>query len=104
MSIQTKNWTARINRMPGDSFFRTSGIVTVAHPGVTPKLVMTQVQDASHHLRLELILENSNENTLQVLTEKAVEYKTLGNSDVTGVSIYYKNERISHITNITITH
>lgn len=103
MSIKTKNWTAQISRMPGSMYFRTSGIVTVPHSGVTPKLVMTALQDKSFDLRLELKLENSNEVSLQVETEKFVEYKVMGNSHVTGVSIFFEGERIHHIRDVLIT-
>jgi hypothetical protein len=104
MSIKTKDWTAQIDRMPGAASFRTFGTVTVAHPGVTPKLVMTAIQDKSFDLRLELKLENSNEISLQVETDKRVEYKVLGDSNVTGVSIFYEGKLLHHIDKVLITH
>lgn len=104
MSIKTKNWTAQIDRMPGAASFRAFGTITVAHTGITPKLVMTAMQDKSFDLRLELLLENSNEVSLQVETDKVVEYKALGNSNVSGVSIFYKGELIHHIDDVLITH
>ena len=64
MTIKTKNWTAQIDRMPGAASFRAFGTVTVAHTGITPKLVMTAMQDKSFDLRLELLLENSSEVSL----------------------------------------
>ncbi|WP_415772351.1 hypothetical protein [Pseudomonas sp. LB3P38] len=103
-SIKTKNWTAQINRMPGAAFFRTFGYVTVAHTGITPKLVMAEVQDKSSNLRLELQLETSNQAALQVVTDKFVEYKVKGDSHVTDVSIFYKGEQIHHINKVLITH
>jgi hypothetical protein len=36
MSIETKDWTAQIDRMPGAASFRAFGTVTVAHTGITP--------------------------------------------------------------------
>lgn len=104
MSIKTKDWTAQIDRMPGAASFRAFGTVTVAHTGITPKLVLTDFQDKSFDLRLELILENSNEISLQVETDKVVEYKSLGNSNVSGVSIFYKGEKIHHIDKVLITN
>lgn len=104
MSIKTKNWTAQIDRMPGAASFRAFGTVPVAHTGITPKLVMTDIQDKSMDLRLELLLETSNEVSLQVETDKVVEYKALGNSNVSGVSIFYKDKQIHHIDDVLITH
>ena len=104
MTIKTKDWTAQIDRMPGAASFRTFGTVTVAHTGITPKLVMTELQDKSFDLRLELVLENSNEVSLQVETDKVVEYKVLGDSYVSGVSIFYKGEKIHHIDEVLITN
>jgi hypothetical protein len=51
-----------------------------------------------------LKLENSNEVSLQVETDKFVEYKTLGDSHVTGVSIFFEGERIHHIRDVLITN
>lgn len=103
MSITTKDWTAQIDRMPGAASFRTYGTVTVAHAGITPKLEYMKLQDRSFNIRLELKLETSNEISLQVATEKFVEYKVMGNSSVTGVDIFYKGELLHHISNIMIT-
>lgn len=103
MSIQSKNWKAQINRMPGDKFFRTTGTVTVANPGVTPKLVFSALQDKSFDLRLELVLETGDGIALQVLTDKQVEYKVAGDSYTTGVSIFFEGELIHHIKTIDIT-
>jgi hypothetical protein len=104
MAIKTKDWTAQIDRMPGAASFRTYGTVTVAHPGIIPKLEMTPVQDKSFDLRLELKLENSGEIAPQVETEKFVEYKVLGSSNVSGVSIFYEGELLLHIDEVLITN
>ena len=103
MSIKTKDWTAQIDRMPGAASFRTFGTVTVAHTGITPKLVMSARQDKSFDLRLELQLENPNDISLQVETDKFVEYKKMGNSNVTCVSIFYEGKLLHHIDKILIT-
>ncbi|KII30497.1 MULTISPECIES: hypothetical protein [Pseudomonas] len=104
MSIKTKDWTAQIDRMPGAPSFRTYGTVTVAHTGITPKLEMTALQDKSFDLRLELKLEISNEVSLQVENDKFVEYKVPGNSNVTGVSIFYEDKLLHHIDKVLITN
>lgn len=103
MSIKTKNWTAQIDRMPDAASFRAFGTVTVAHAGITPKLVRTDLQDKSFDLRLELVLESSSEVSLQVETDKYVEYKALGNSSVSGVSIFHEGNMLHHIDNVSIT-
>jgi hypothetical protein len=104
MSIKTKDWTAQIDRMPVAPSFRTFGTVTVAHTGITPKLEISAIQDKSFDLRLELKLENSNEISLQVETDKLVEYKVLGDSNVTGVSIFYEGKLLHHIDKVLITN
>jgi hypothetical protein len=104
MTIETKGWTAQIDRMPGAVSFRTYGTVTVAHTGITPKLEMNAQQDKSFDLRLDLKLENSNEMSLQVETDKFVEYKVPGDSSVTGVSIFYEGKLLHHIDKVLITH
>ena len=104
MTITTKDWTAQIDRMPGAASFRAYGTVTVAHPGFTPKLEMTALQDKSFDLRLELKLEESDGVFLQVETDKVVEYKVTGNSNVTGVSIFYEGKLLHHIDEVLITH
>ncbi|WP_095052334.1 hypothetical protein [Pseudomonas sp. Irchel s3b2] len=104
MTIKTKDWTAQIDRMPGAASFRTFGTVTVAHTGITPKLEMTALQDKSFDLRLELKLETSSEASLQVLTDKVVEYKALGDSNITGVSIFHEGKLLHHIDKVLITH
>jgi len=104
MSINTKDWTAQINRMPGDPFFRTQGTVTVNHPGIMPKLVLSPLQDKSFDLRLDLVLEKSDGIYSQVVTDRLVEYKVTGESYVTGVSIFYEDKLLHHIDKVLITH
>ena len=104
MTIKTKHWTAQIDRMPGAASFRTFGTVTVAHTAITPKLEMTALQDKSFDLRLELKLETSSEASLQVLTDKVVEYKAPGDSNITGVSIFHEGKLLHHIDKVLITN
>jgi hypothetical protein len=101
MSIQTKNWNAQIDRMPGAASFRVFGTVTVANSGITPKLVPSKVQDTPF-LPLELVLERADGSSLAVLTDKLVEYKVTGNYDATGVGIFYDGALLHLIDNIMI--
>ncbi|MGN8344056.1 hypothetical protein ACLEJQ_10665 [Pseudomonas sp. SMV71] len=104
MTIKTKNWTAQIDRMPGAASFRAFGTVEIPNTGVTPTLVRSALQDKSFDLRLELKLEHSSDPSLQVITEKHVEYAVAGQSNVTGVSIFYQGELLHHIDEVIITH
>ncbi|WP_339479913.1 MULTISPECIES: hypothetical protein [unclassified Pseudomonas] len=104
MKITTKDWTAQIDRMPGAVSFRTFGTVTVANSGVTPTLVRSDLQDKSLNLRLELKLEQSNGISLPALTNKLVEYKALGDSSVTGVSIFFEGQLLHHIDEVLVTN
>ncbi|WHS60328.1 hypothetical protein [Pseudomonas sp. G2-4] len=104
MAINTKDWTAQIDRMPGAASFRVYGTVEVSNSGIIPKLVLSETQDKSFDLRLELQLEQSDEVALQVITHKHVEYKVLGDSSVTGVSIFFNDELVHHIDDVMITH
>lgn len=104
MNIKNSDWVAQINRMPGDLFFRVYGTVTVAHPGIVPTLVLSPLQDKSFDLRLDLELKDSGDIALQVVTEKAVTYKNPGNSNVSGVSIFFEGKLLHHIKEVTITH
>ena len=102
MSIQTKDWTAQIDRMPGAASFRVFGTVTVANSGITPKLVLSQVQDTPF-LPLELVLERTADISLPVLTDKIVEYKVLGNHAPTSVGVFYNGGLLHHIDKVLIT-
>jgi hypothetical protein len=104
MSIKTKNWTAQIDRMPGNPSFRVYGTVTVPHSGVTPKLEYMKLQDKSFNVRLELKLETSDDPSLQVETDKFVEYKVMGDSNVPSVSIFYKGKLLHRIDKVLITN
>lgn len=104
MIVETKDWKAQINRMPGDKFFRVEGVVTVPHSAVIPKLVIAQAQDKSFNLRLELILDVPLDIALNVLTDKKVTYKVPGDSNVTGVSILFDGDVLHHIDDVCITN
>ncbi|WP_085723601.1 hypothetical protein [Pseudomonas sp. R37(2017)] len=102
MSIQTKNWTVQIDRMPGATSFRVSGTITVANSGITPRLVPSQVQDTPF-LPLELVLEAADGVSLPALKDKVVEYKIPGNHDITSVGIFYNGGLLHYIDEILIT-
>jgi hypothetical protein len=104
MDIKTKDWTAQIDRMPGNASFRVYGTVTVPHSGVTPKLEYMKLQDKSFNVRLELKLDISDEPSLQVESEKFVEYKVMGDANVPSVSIFYNGELLHRIDKVMITH
>ena len=103
MTIKSKNWTAQIDRMPGAKpNFRVYGTVTVAHPGITPKLVKSPVQDTPY-LPLELILESNDGINIQVETDKFVEYKVEGDYTVSAVGIFHKGQLIQQIDEVLVT-
>jgi len=103
MTITTKDWVAQINRMPGDAFFRTFGTVTVVNSGITAKLVLSEVQDKSCDLRLDLKIEDTGGISLPALTDRFVEYRVAGESNVTGVSIFFEGKLLHHIDKVLIT-
>lgn len=103
MSIKSNNWTAQIDRMAGAGpTFRVYGTVTVAHPGITPKLVKSPVQDTPF-LPLELILESNDGIYLQVETDKFVEYNVEGDYAVNAVGIFYNGQLIQQINEVIVT-
>ncbi|KAB0497843.1 hypothetical protein [Pseudomonas vancouverensis] len=103
MNIETKDWTAQINRMPGDTFFRVQGTVTVDHPGLKPRLIFSPLQDKSFDLRLILIIEECLGIYWKDKTDKPVEYKITGDSNVSGISIFFDDKLVHHIDEILIT-
>jgi hypothetical protein len=102
MKFETSGWTAQIDRMPSAASFRTYGTVTVENSGVSVLLTESPIQDKSHNLRLELHLIPSLDPSAQVLTDKFVEYKKLGNSKVTGVTIYHDDVLVVTIDKVLI--
>jgi hypothetical protein len=103
MTITTKDWIAQIDRMPGAASFRTFGTVTVANSGITARLVLSEVQKKSYDLRLDLKIEDTGAIALQVLTDRLVEYRVVGESNVTGVSIFFEGKLLHHIDKVLIT-
>src|SRR5689334_13724105 len=103
MNITTKDWAAQINSMPGAAFLRASGTVTVVNSGITAKLVLSEVKDKSNDLRLDLKIEANGGISLPALTERFVEYRVAGESNVTGVSIFFEGKLLHHIDEVLIT-
>ena len=101
--IDTKNWYARINKMPGlqEPSFLISGTVIVANSAIEATLIMPAIQDKSLGLRLELVLEDKGIG-LTVLTEKAVSLSLPGYSEVTHVQIFHDGKELLRIDNIEV--
>ncbi|POA22904.1 hypothetical protein C1886_00435 [Pseudomonas sp. FW300-N1A1] len=111
MSITTRDWKAQRDLMPGAPSFRVTGTVTVAHPGITPKLTQSAVQHREMaggiracEVTLDLTLESADGNFLQVVTDKAVRFETSSDLDVTKVGIFYKGQLLQQIDEILTTH
>lgn len=105
MLIETKGWTAQIDRMPGSVCLRTFGTVTVADSRIIAKLEpMITTREASTDLKLELKLAAPQDVALQVLTDVFVEYKIMGEPGVTSVSIYFEDKLLHRIDDILITN
>jgi hypothetical protein len=103
MTIDNKNWQARDDRMPGVNTLKVSGTVTAPASNATPVLVVSDKQGAFSHLSLDLKFEAEGMGA-QVLTEKQVTYTQPSGADITGVSIYYKDELLASIKSVEITH
>lgn len=103
MDIENKSWTAQINRMPGDAFFRVDGVITLPRSGFQTTLIVSEIQDKSFDLRLDLEVAPGCWD-LPVVSDHKVSYKQYGPSHVTGVTIMYDGKVLHHIDDILITH
>ena len=103
MSIENKDWYARINKMPGLSgpTLLVSGTVTVPNSNTQATLVVAAIQDKSLGLRLDLQLQ-SNGVGLTVLTEQAVSFSQPSTYDVPHVSIFHNGNELTRIENVEI--
>lgn len=103
MSIQNKDWYARINKMPGlaGPTLLVSGTVTVPNTNTEATLAVTALQDKSLGLRLELQLESKGVG-LTVLTDKAVSFSQPCTSDVPHISIYHNGSELTRIETVEI--
>ncbi|SHN30261.1 hypothetical protein SAMN05216593_12630 [Pseudomonas asturiensis] len=103
MTLQTRNWTARLVTAPGaEPLFCVDGIVTVGNTAVEPKLVVSPLQDRSHGLKLELVLEDKYMG-LQVINEKHVLYRQAGGAQIPNVTVWYQGEELVHIEQVSVT-
>lgn len=103
MSIQSKNWIARDDRMPGVNTLKVSGTVTVSTSDTIPVLVRSTKPAVFTHLVLELKLESQGIGA-QVMTDKQVVYAQASGATFTSVSIYYKDDLLTTIDDVEITH
>lgn len=103
MKIESKNWTARTDRIPGGTTLTISGTVLVNASNVTPVLVPVTVAAHRAHLTLDLQLQSDGIGA-QVLTEKQVTYTQPSNAAVLAVKIYHEGELLTSIDDIEVTH
>ncbi len=105
MSIDAKDWYARINKMPGLSgpTLLVSGTVTVANSAIEPVLVESAIQDKSFGLRLDLITELKGVG-LTVLTEKAVTFSQPSAYDVPHITIFHEGAELVRINKVEIVY
>ncbi|MDU8428559.1 hypothetical protein RYA99_09210 [Pseudomonas syringae pv. actinidifoliorum] len=103
MTIENKNWQARDDRMPGVNTLKVSGTVTATQANAIPVLTRSTKPAALSHLRLDLTFEVQGMGA-QVLTEKEVAYAQPSGADITGVSVYYKDELLASISAVEVTH
>ena len=104
MSLTTRGWVSQQDLMPGSPAFRTYGTVTVAHSGITPKLTKSSQQPNPSALRLDLTLEQTEQNALLVEVDKTVEFRQSGDLKLTAVSIFYEGNLLVHLDDIQVTH
>ncbi|MNF71038.1 MULTISPECIES: hypothetical protein [unclassified Pseudomonas] len=112
MSITTRDWTAHRDLMPGATpSFRVNATVSVAHPGITPRLRLISVKHIDKtdgakacDLWLELTLESADGIFAQVVTDKVVTFTNTTHADATGVSIYHECKLLQQIDEVVETH
>lgn len=105
MAIETKDWTAQSENMPGSAAVRVSGTITVGNPGITPTLCVRKQQGDARTLSLELTLEAAEGSAVQVITDKVVHFEMAGDySHLQQVDIYHDGTLLTAITDVLITH
>lgn len=103
--IDTKNWSAHLNKMPsleGPSLTIT-GTVIVGNSATEVVLVQAPVQDKSPGLRLELKLGQTAVGAT-VLTEKTVSYSVAGCDNTTHVVILSDGKELIRIDDIEVVY
>lgn len=105
MSIDTKNWLARINKMPSleGPKLLVSGTVTVPNSATEVTLVESKLQDKSYAMNLDLVLKNDGIGAT-VMTEKTVSFSMPTNVDVPSVTIFHNGEKLVRIDSVEIVH
>ena len=96
MTIKSKNWQARDNRV---STLQVFGTVTVHQTNSVPVLVKSARPAALNHLSLDLMVETQGIG-LQAMTEKAVAYTQPSDANIAGISIYYEGELLASIDTV----
>lgn len=105
MYIETKDWTAQNDKMPGNPRLRVRGTVTVGHPGINPELSVRARQDKSFALALELSLKVADGTFVQMVTDKTVDFELPGDhGHIPKIDIFHEGEVITSITDIIETH
>ncbi|MFS2156207.1 hypothetical protein ACCD10_02495 [Pseudomonas sp. Pseusp122] len=101
--VDTKNWYARINKMPSTTgpTFMISGTVIVTNSATEATLMLDPVQDKSFGLRLLLVLEDKGIG-LTVLTEKSVALTLPGYANVSHVQIFHDGKELVQIDEVEI--
>jgi hypothetical protein len=110
MNIETKNWSAQDDRMPGVNTFKVTGIASLPYR-LQGELVRNPSPSAGNHLSLDLIVDTrKNPITNPVVRDETtmidtpVSYTQASGADITGVSIFYKGALLVDIDNVQITH
>ncbi|KFE55440.1 hypothetical protein [Pseudomonas syringae] len=110
MSIQTKDWYAQDDKMPGVNTFKVTGIVSLPYR-LQAVLVRSASPGAGNQLSLDLMVEsrknaitNPVERDESAILETPVSYTQPSGADITGVSIFYKGALLVNIDNVQITH
>jgi hypothetical protein len=103
--VETKNWSARINKMSSvvDAGLTITGTVIVGNSATEAVLVLPSVQDMSMGLRLELKLEQRGAGAT-ALTEKSVSYTARGFDDATHVTIFSDGKELVRIDHVELVY
>ncbi|MCV4288961.1 hypothetical protein OH708_13670 [Pseudomonas capsici] len=102
MNIQSKNWHAHLDTMPGTEGPKlvVSGVVNVPNSVTGATLVMSPRQDKSLGLRLDLHLEDKGVG-FKIMHDVPVSYsQSAPDYDVTHITIFYKEEKLVVIDKI----
>ncbi|MGE7990272.1 hypothetical protein ACQKPE_04325 [Pseudomonas sp. NPDC089554] len=93
MIIDSKNWSAR---QEGNQLY-VEGTVTVGHPGIEPLLELSEIQDRSSNLNLDLKTRLLEGGFLQVVTEKQVVFEMTVDYPVPEINVRGETAMITSI-------